>query len=217
MEIVKLKAGESPTSALSNAVNILRQDGVVCLPCNGTYRLFADVNSESAVMRLIQSKRRVKKAPSLVFVDEVGTLHRVVDDVSPLESALMKELWPSPLTIRFKASKKLPRKVVKELTKATGKVGVRVPQSPLSHKVVQSFGGPLLVSSANRGTKGGERSPAQVRQNFLGRIDFFLDAGDLKEVPSSTVVDVKKDRVKIVRQGLVPKIAIDEVVEAATG
>ncbi len=217
MEIMKLKAGQSQSAALTPAVNILRQEGVVCLPCNGSYRLFADVTSQAAVMRLIQSKRRVKKAPSLVFVDEVERLHQVVDEVPELASALMKELWPSPLTIRFKASKSLPRKVVKELTKATGSVGVRVPQSPLSRKVAKTFGGPLLVSSANRGRKGGERSPAQVRQNFLGRIDFFLDAGDLDEVPSSTVVDIKGDKVKIVRQGLVPKVAIDEVVEEMQG
>ncbi len=214
MQIVKMDSNESPQGVVSEIVNVLERGGVPCLPCNGTYRLFADVTNEDAVMRLLQSKRRVHKAPSLLFIDSISNLYKVVDDVDPMASALAKELWPAPLTIRFPPSKNLPRNVVKELTKATGKFGVRVPQNKLSKQVVESFGSPVFVSSANRGNKSGETSAAQVRHNFMGRIDMFVDAGDLNPVPSSTVIDVEKNDIDVVRDGAVSVDAIERVAGA---
>ncbi len=215
METVKMDSGSLPQETLQSVVDVLERGGVVCLPCNGTYRLFSDVTNEDAVMRLLQSKRRVQKAPSLVFIDSISRLHTVTDDVDPVASALMKKFWPAPLTIRFSASSDLPRDVVRELTKATGKIGVRMPQNPLSHRVVEEFGGPVYVSSANRGRKSGETSAAQVRQNFGRRIDYFLDAGDLNPVPSSTVIDVEKNDIDVVRSGAVPDDKVEQVAEAA--
>lgn len=213
MEVVKMESNTPPNGALRSIVHTLDRGGVVCLPCNGTYRLFADVTNEDAVMRLLQSKRRVHKAPSLVFIDSVSQLGHIVDDVAPEAKTLMHEVWPAPVTIRFPAGKKLPRSVAKELTKATGKLGVRIPQNELSRTVVESLGTPVYVSSANRGKKSGETSAAQVRQNFLGRIDYFLDNGDLQSAPSSTVVDVDGGSVDIVREGAVAESEIREIVE----
>lgn len=215
MEIMKMDAGSHPDGTVRNAVQVLERGGVACLPCNGSYRLFADVTDESAVMRLLQSKRRVQKTPSLVFIDDISNLYKVVDDVEPVASALAKEFWPAPLTIRFDPNSDLPRDVVRELTKATGKLGVRVPGNQLARTVVESFGSPVYVSSANRGQKTGETSAAQVRHNFMGRIDFFLDAGDLNESASSTVIDVDKNDIEVVRSGAIAGDKIEEVAAAA--
>ncbi len=215
MEIVKMKAGEITGDTVTHLSNILEDGGVICLPCNGKYRLLADVTNQDAVMRLMQSKRRVKKAPSLVFIDHYSKLHLVTNRVDPVASALMKSFWPGPLTILFDANPDLPRKVVKELTKANGRIGVRVPQSGLCRQVVEAFGGPVLVSSANRGRRAGATSPAQVRQNFLGRIDYFVDAGDLTQGPKSTVIDVENNGIEMVREGAVSAEKLDEVARSA--
>jgi L-threonylcarbamoyladenylate synthase len=195
---------------LQKIVAVLDGGGVVCLPCNGTYRLLADLQDESAVLGLMQAKRRVSKAPSLVFVADEKMLDKVADEVDPKARQLMKALWPGPLTIRFDARRDLPREVRKILVKATGKVGVRVPDDDLVHQVVEKLGRPVYVSSANKENKHGETSPAQIRKNFFGRISLFVDAGDLSKGPSSTVVDVKDGKVKIVRKGHVPDERITE-------
>ena len=215
MQTVKMKAGQLPDGKLNEIVQVLDRGGVPCLPCNGTYRLFADVTNEEAVMRLIQTKRRVHKAPSLLFISSVSELHKVTDQVDPVASTLMKELWPAPLTIRFSASRDLPRNVVRELTKATGKLGVRVPQNRLSQKVVEGFGNPVYVSSANKGQKSGETSAAQVRHNFGRQIDLFVDNGDLNPVPSSTVIDVEDNQLDVVRSGAVSTEKIERVAGVA--
>ena len=211
---MKMESGVAQEEAVDSMVKVLKDGGLICLPCNGTYRIFADLENLEAVMHLFQSKRRVHKAPSLVFIDSAAKLARVTEENGAETTALMNAFWPGPLTILFEATNQLPRKVIKELTRANGKLGVRVPEDPLARKVVKKFGGAVLVSSANKGRKAGESSPAQVRQSFLGRVDYFLDAGDLQSEPSSTVIDLSKGDVEIVREGAVAEEEIRNVLEA---
>lgn len=202
MQIVK-QGSVGQQEAVAQMVRVLEEGGLVCLPCNGTYRILADLTNADAVMRLFQSKRRVHKAPSLVFVDSVARLKKVVDGVEDSAQNVMDLFWPGPVTILFDASEKLPRKVIKELTKANGGLGVRIPDDEFAREVVGAFGGAVLVSSANRGKKGGETSPAQIRQNFVGRVDYFYDAGDLRPDASSTVIRISKTGMEVVRAGAV--------------
>ncbi len=216
MRIVRDDAVGSQEELVQQVVDVLNDGGLVCLPCNGTYRILADLQSQDAVMRLLQTKRRVHKAPSLVFVDSVDRLDLVADEVDPETRAVAEALWPGPVTVLVSASRKLPRKVTKELTKANGKLGVRVPESDLAQQVVRAFGAPVLVSSANRGRKSGESSAAQVRQNLGRGIDLFVDAGDLEPVPSSTVIELRSGDTNVVRAGAIPEELIRQVlVEAA--
>lgn len=214
MDIIKYDEATNSSDTLQRIVDTLDGGGVVCLPCNGKYRLIADLTDETAVMGVIQAKRRVSKAPSLVFVADENMLDDIADDIDPKARQLIKSLWPGPLTIRFDARRDLPRDVRKILVKATGKVGVRIPDDVFCHQIVQKLGRPIYVSSANKENKRGETSPAQIRQNFFGRIGLFVDAGDLTAGPSSTVVEVKNGEVKVVRDGHVPAEKITETLSA---
>lgn len=212
MQIVK-QGSIGPQEAAEAMAEVLRKGGLVCLPCNGTYRILADLQDSDAVLRLLQSKRRVHKAPSLVFVDRIEGLKEITEQVNEEATAIMKQFWPGPVTILFEASSQLPRKISKELTRANGCIGVRIPEEKIARDVVKAFGKPLLVSSANKGKKAGESSPAQVRQSFLGRVDYFYDAGDLAPEPSSTVIGITKTGIEVVRKGAVS----EEVLRAALG
>ncbi len=199
---------EPTDQCFEEAAEVLREGGLVCVPCNGRYRIFADLWSASAVIELLQSKRRVKKAPSLVFIADESMLGETVDSVDDTARKLMDQFWPGPLTILMDPHPDLPKKVSKELSRANGRLGVRVPDDELARGIVRAFGGPVLVSSANREKKPGETSPAQIRRNFGNRIQLFLDAGDLANEGHSTVVDVDGGEVRVTRAGTIDEQAV---------
>ena len=207
MQTVTLADAQNNPSVFNQIHRALDRDGVVCIPCNGSYRIIADLMSVEAVTRLFQSKRRVKKAPSLVFVQDRAMLNRVVREVPEALNPLV-DLWPGPLTILFDVSDEVPKKVRKQLGK--GKIGVRIPNSPLMQQLVAALGRPVLVSSANKEKKHGETSPAQVRQSFMGRIDLFVEAGDLTKEDSSTVVDVLDGKLQVTRPGAFEEALLQE-------
>lgn len=211
MKIIPLRDAEPGPGDLDELVRALAEGGLICLPCGGSYRILADLQNEKAVTRLLQSKRRTRTAPSLVFVADRDMLASVAGDIDPLAGELADRLWPGQLTILFDAHPDLPRRVVKQLCKANGKLGVRVPVDGPARQVVRRLGRPVLVSSANKERKAGAGSPAQVRKTFRGQVDLFLDAGDLAPGPSSTVVDVRDGQLVVTRPGAVSQEQIDAV------
>lgn len=210
MKTIKLETLETQPELFEEIGRVLENEGVICLPCNNNYRIVADLSSENAVNRLLQSKHRTRKAPSLVFIDGEAMLDTITSNVDPIARKLARKVWPRPLTILFDANDdELPPKVVKQLSKANGKIGIRVPSNPMVKQIISRLGRPLLVSSANREKKQGASSPAQIRKNFANRIDIFIDAGDLSpNGGSSTVVDIEKGAVTVTRAGV---ISADEI------
>lgn len=203
MQIVKPGSAGSLLEHVEQAAQVLRQGGLVCFPCQGKYRLAADLTNPDAVTALFQSKRRVGKSPALVFVANEEMLGVVAADVDDAARSLVKRFWPGRLTILFDASDSLPKKVRKQILRGNGQVGVRVPDDAFAKALVEAFGGPLLVSSANREKKAGATSAAQVKKNFVHRVELFVDAGDLRSEPPSTVVELGDGEVRVTRPGVI--------------
>jgi L-threonylcarbamoyladenylate synthase len=214
MKTIPWKDLEGDAGRWREVCQVLNEGGLVCLPCGGSYRIVADLGSEQAVSHLLQSKRRIGWAPTLVFVKDESMLSHVAATVCPLAKRMINAFWPGPLTILFEANPELPKKVARALTKANGKLGVRVPDHPVLQQVLSACDRPLFVSSANVTSRSGSSSPAQVRKNFVGRVDVFIDAGDLQPSPASTVIDVTDDQVQVTRPGVIPDQEIRRVATA---
>jgi len=162
-------------------------------------------------MKLFQSKRRVRKAPALVFVGDEDMLPQITSDLDPVASQLAEMMWPGPLTLLVPTQKSLPKKITKQIAGGKGnQVGVRVPETDWLAQVVRELGRPVIVSSANREKKGGDTSPAQIRKNFGRELDYFIEDGELVEEPSSTVVEVNNGVVRVVRAGAIDEDFIQE-------
>ncbi len=208
MKVFKIDSSSQVSDLAKEAAAVIRDGGVVCLPCAGRYRLFADLLNNDAVMKLLQAKSRIKTAPALVFVADASELDQVAEEVPELARKIANELWPKPITIRVKPSSELPSKVLKQLGGKKVRLGLRTPEGELAHEVVKAVGSPLLVSSANRQKKAGASSAAQVSKTFGAHIDLFINDGDLKAEEASTIVKIVDDAVVIERQGSVDEATI---------
>ena len=210
MRTVSLFEFQNNPEVLTEMIQLLNEDGIVCIPTQSGYRLVANLQSSKAVMAMIQAKRRVKSAPSLVLIPDSTHVEDIAENVTAEATRLMQEFWPGPVTLLFSAGDGLPPKIRKALTKARGWLGIRVPDCEISKTLVGAFGKPLLVSSANISRKGGAESLAQVKKNFGMSISMMVENGDIAAAGSSTLVDVTRKIPKIVRAGLVPEASILE-------
>lgn len=184
----------------SNIVDVINHGGIACFPCNGSYRLAVNYNNEDAVIALLQSKRRISRAPGLVFVKDQNEASKVGKVEAPADP-LIKKYWPGALTVLVQPEILLPKKLLKQITSKKGKLGVRVPDDRLTQMVLELSGKTLLISSANRVKKHGESSPAQIQKNFAATVDLFVNLGDLPMGSKSTIVDPTGDALIVVREG----------------
>ncbi len=216
MHVVSVQELETSKAELERIARILSEDGLVCFPAGRHYRIAASLYSEDAVLDLVQSKRRALKAPSLVLIPDRKALSGLVGEMPDAARALLKAYWPGPLTILLEPGDEVPPRVVKTLgAKKGGKLGIRIEASEPAASIVQAFGGPLLVSSANISKKVGSSSVAQIKKNFHHSLDVLVEAGDLKDSTPSTVVTFDGDtKVKIQREGLISRDEIRSFLEA---
>jgi tRNA A37 threonylcarbamoyladenosine synthetase subunit TsaC/SUA5/YrdC len=61
---VKIVPMAEALARVADLTKALRDGALVCIPIGGTYRLVADLRSDAAVTRLMQSKRRAKSHPA---------------------------------------------------------------------------------------------------------------------------------------------------------
>ncbi len=215
MKIVPISAIQSEPSLYKETKQLLEDSKIICFPTPTGYKLAADLNSPVAVMNVLQAKRRVKNAPSLVLIPDETWVSKIAANVSDPARELMKRFWPGPLTLLFAANEELPPKVRRALTKAKGWLGIRQPRDDISTRILGTFNGPLLVTSANLAKKHGANSAQQVRKNFGRTVDMMIDAGDIETGESSTLVDMTKEVPAVIRSGAISKEDIETIVQVA--
>ena len=186
-----------PESQLQKALTILRQGGVIALPTDTVYGLAADAGNDEAVGRLFKIKKRPLDMPLPVMIGRIEDLPLVAAEISPLAMEYCRKYFPGALTAIFKKTSLISD----EVTSAKGTVGVRIPDHPIALALLNAFGKPLVVTSAN--ISGGKvlTEYESVRRVFGGQLDYIIK-GEVKHRKISTIVDFTESPPRILRQGV---------------
>ncbi len=194
--------------ALIAAVDALRSGGLVAFPTDTVYGVAAIAADAAACERLFEAKGRPPERAIPIFIASARDLARVAeptDDARRLAAAA----WPGPLTIV------LHRWPGFESAALAGgdTVAVRVPDHERVRTLVAAAGEPLAVTSANRSGGPNPRTADDVRAALGGAVDVLLDGGPCASDVPSTIVDLTVEPPRILREGAMPRAAI----EAALG
>ena len=186
-------------SDIARAVDLLRRGGVVALPTDTVYGLAASLDHPLAVERLFSIKGRSGTKAIPVLISDIAAFERLTDDLTPTARRLAESYWPGALTIVVSASDAVPESVRRD----GSTVGIRMPDSADALAIIAAAGGALAVTSANRSGGAEARSADEVRIKLGNRVDFVVDGGATREASPSTVVDVTRDQLRVLRQGAV--------------
>jgi L-threonylcarbamoyladenylate synthase len=94
----------------------------------------------------------------------------------------------------------------------TGRVALRLPRSTVIAALIDEFDGPITGTSANLSGRPSCISGAQVQDQLGSRLPLILDVGDLGTSLASTIVVLRGDDWKIVREGVIPGADIEKFV-----
>lgn len=206
-------SGSPQSSAVINeAVQSLRNGGLVAFPTETVYGLGADAKNPDAIKKIFTAKGRPSNHPLIVHlaapdkfdqdqVDWVPVLTPWVRDLSEDALKLINAFWPGPLTLVFKKDKS----VLTELTGGQDTVAIRAPAHPLAQELLRKFKGGVVAPSANRFGKVSPTSAADVRSEFEGMLDLMiLDGGDCQVGIESTIIDLSSgDGAALLRPGFI--------------
>lgn len=162
---------------LKNAVQTLKNNGIVIFPTDTAYALGCVFDNAKAKQRIMRLKKR--KDPKFTLV--ASSLHQVEKyfKLNSLEKKLAKQHWPGAYSI-----------VVND------KYAVRVPANKLARSLARRVGKPLVATSLN---VSGQKNQGAL-YSWLSRVDCTIDVGKLKNKKPSTIVKVKNKEIIIIRK-----------------
>lgn len=200
------------SAVINEAVQTLRDGGLVAFPTETVYGLGADAKNAEAIQKIFSAKGRPSNHPLIVHlaapdkfdqaqVDWLPLLTPWARDLSEDALKLMNAFWPGPLTLVFKKDKS----VLIELTGGQDTVAIRAPAHPIAQELLRKFKGGVVAPSANRFGKVSPTSAADVRKEFEGMLDLMvLDGGDCEVGIESTIIDLSSgDSAILLRPGVI--------------
>lgn len=192
-------------SCISKAVEVLRRGGVIIYPTDTLYGLGADATNEEAIEKIYAIKGRDENKPIHVIVGDCDMAEEYVE-LNKEARILAQKFLPGPLTLVLKKKNTTPSL----LTGGRKTLGVRIPNNTFCRELARRFGKPITTTSAN---KSGEE-PSQSIEGILKQlgeekntIDLALNMGEVKNTTPSTVVDVSKGEINILREGAIQNLS----------
>jgi L-threonylcarbamoyladenylate synthase len=192
---------------LDTALAAVQNEQLVVLPVESAYGVACDAFSVAAVADLLEFKGDPARRPPAVLVPNVRTIDGLATDVPEAARALAEAFWPGLLTLVCTQQPTLRW----DLGDNRGTVSLRMPVHPLALELLTLTGPLALTTAAPAGTPAPKDCLTAL--DLVGDFaDVYLDAGPVPWTAASTVVDVRGDVPRVVRQGAVPAEELRAVV-----
>ncbi len=170
----------------AKAAKILLSGGVIIYPTDTLYALGASAMDVDAVKRVNELKGR-RDMPVSVALASTKNISEIAE-ITPPASRFARENLPGPYTLilPLKNRECAAHSLAPGITAGTGKIGVRVPDSPMALAILDKTGIPVTATSANLH---GEE-PSMGIETLLSKfdsIDMIVYAGMLPGQASTIV------------------------------
>ncbi len=189
---------ENPQARLvRQAVDIIRQGGVVVYPTDSGYALGCHIGDKNALDR-IRRIRRLEANHNFTLVcrdlSELAAYARVDNTAY----RLLRNNTPGPYTFILQATSEVPRRLKHPKRKT---IGLRVPDNEIARCLLADLDEPLMsVTLIMPGDEYPLIDPYEIRELLEHEVDLVIDGGYCGMEPT-TVLDMSEETPVLLRQG----------------
>lgn len=177
---------------LDSAIDCLREGRVVCYPTETFYGLGIDPWNKAARERLRKAKRRPEEKEWPLIVADTAMAAHFCNVSDPRFSVLARRFWPGPLTLVLPA------------LSGSGSYAIRVSSHPAAQRLVASFGGPIVSSSANLSGEPPCSDPSLLNPVLQKEVSLLIDGGMTTGGLASTIISLLQTPAVVLREGALP-------------
>lgn len=190
MEVIKI----NNKKAVSIAAQALKNGSVIVCPTDTVYGFLADATNRKAVNLIFKIKKRDKSKPLPVFIDGLKMANKIAV-IDSKETAIIKKYWPGKYTIV------LPRRNAKIYGVEKKTIALRIPKFKFLNNILKKINKPIVQTSVNISGKDPLNKIGDMIKEFKGLKNLLIfDGGNLPKNKPSTVIDLTKEEIKILRK-----------------
>ena len=179
------------------AVEILREGGIVAYPTDSSYALGCMLGNKDAQQR-IRAIRAVDEGHHFTLVCRDLAELATYAQVDNSQFRLIKANTPGPYTFILKATREVPRRL-QHPRRST--IGLRVPDHAVTQAMLAELDQPLLSMTLLLADEAEPLNEAwEIRERLERQLDLVIDGGPCAAEPT-TVIDLTGDAPQLVRQG----------------
>ncbi len=187
---------ENPQQRLiDQAVECLKQGGVIAYPTDTVYGIGCDIYNQKAVKRVYQIKKRPKGKPFSFICCSLKNVSQYCF-LSNTAYRLMKKNLPGAYTFVLPAMKIVP-KIMMSKQKT---VGIRVPDSRICEMLARTLGNPILTTSAAITGEPPLIEAYEIEERLGTQVDIIIDGGPVYPEPSS-IISLVSEEPEVLREG----------------
>ena len=188
----------------------LKKGELIIYPTDTVYGV-GGVLKEDTLKKIYEAKTRSFSSPLIALInslDKVDEIAIISDEHREKINKLIERFWPGGLTIILKKRENVPAIMV-----SNGEtVGVRMPNHKLALDIIESAGGILATTSANISGEATPSSFVEISPIFKERVDIVIDGGKCPIGTASTIIDMSKSKISILREGSISKEEIENII-----
>lgn len=179
------------------AVDIIRDGGVIAYPTDSAYALGCHIGDKKAVERIRKIRRLDEKHNFTLVCRDLSELATYAQ-VNNTQYRMLKNHTPGPYTFILKGSREVPRRLMHPKRKT---IGIRVPEGAIVQSLLSELGCPIMSSTLHLpGDEFPMMDPYDIRMTLEPQLDLIIDGGFCGMEPT-TVVSLMEDVPELLRVG----------------
>ncbi len=186
---------------IQQAVEILRNGGIIIFPTDTVYSMGCDLYNKKALNELARLKGvKLSKVNFSIICHDLSNLSEYVKQIDRPIFKLLKQSLPGPFTFILNATNEIPR--IFDTNKK--EIGIRIPNNKIILEIVQMLGNPIATTSLHN--QDDEildyfTDPSAIFERLDDDVDLIIDGG-YGHLEASTVIDCTSGTPEIIRQGI---------------
>ena len=171
---------------LTEAVQTLRQGGVILYPTDTIWGLGCDATNPEAVKRIYEIKRRDDSKSLVLLACDLDQIARYVKEIPPMAIDLV-EVNDKPMTLIYPGALTYPAPAEGEAPKADkyhlaynavaadGTVGIRIPLMDFCKRMAEKLSRPVVSTSANISGQASPKKFKDIPEEITSAVDYIVD------------------------------------------
>ncbi|MDZ7804664.1 L-threonylcarbamoyladenylate synthase [Thiohalophilus sp.] len=183
---------------IRQAVELLRQGGVIVYPTDSAYALGCHLEDKKAMERIRQIRRVDDKHNFTLVCADLSQISAYAKLTNNTLFRILNSHTPGPYTFILNATSEVPRRLLHPKRRT---IGIRIPDNPIAQALVAELGEPIMSSTLILpGQEMPLTDPEEIREQLEHQVDLVIDGGHCGFDPS-TVVDMTDELPRVIRQG----------------
>ena len=197
------------TEGIKEAVRKILEGEIIFIPTDTVYGIAASPYNNKAIKKIFSIKKR-SMSNSLVLLCSSYKMAKKYAIFNKIANNLKKKFWPGPLTLILK--KKSGLKISKKWLSKNNSIGIRIPDHSVPKKIINKCNFPIFCTSANISGKKSCKDIKDVLRNFKNKKITIINDDTTKFGLDSTIIDVTKNKINILRKGNLNKRKLGNVI-----